>query len=245
MVSVVPARPRPTAREYRQLWAEKLQPSTKPRSSGDQSESTLDAAANLLLSLPGEDLFKAVIQKFVNTRAVYLVGTVLHVHTLRLCKKDEVNAILLATHFSIVSEIRVHNFHLYRYLFNGRIHVRIAQSYWGAVQSVLSYVSRKFWEEEGSAQKITFDDFLHPAVAAWKERKPYAHIVCDLPEIEAGSITSTIPIPFKHPSLSCFTRGYASDSDCEVDIENDDYDDREDYEVLLFLGYPSVPYVQP
>ena len=106
-------------------------------------------------------------------------------------------------------------------------------------------MSKKFWEEGGSTPKITFDEFLRPAVAAWKEGKPYAHIVCDISETEAGSITSTIPIPFKHPSLSCFTRGYASNFDCEVDIENDDYDEREDYEVLLFLGYPSVPYVQP
>ena len=28
-------------------------------------------------------------------------------------------------------------------------------------------------------------------------------------------------------------------------VENDDYDEREDYEILLFLGYLSVPYVQP
>ena len=66
-------------------------------------------------------------------------------------------------------------------------------------------------------------------------------MVCDLPEGEARSITSSITIPFKHPSLSCFTRGYASDSDCEIEIENDDYDEREEYEILLFLGYPSVP----
>jgi len=132
----VPARPRPTAREYHQLWAEKLQASTRPRSEltgGDQSDSVLGAAANLLLSLPGEDLLKIVIRKFAETRAVYIVGTVLHVHTLCLRKKDEVNSILLATHFGIVNEVRVHNFHLYHYLINGSIHVRIAQSYWGAV----------------------------------------------------------------------------------------------------------------
>ena len=67
----------------------------------------------------------------------------------------------------------------------------------------------------------------------------------DLPEGEAKSITSSITIPFKYPSLSCFTRGYASDFDCEIEIENDDYDEREKYKILLFLGYPSVPYIQP
>ena len=123
--------------------------------------------------------------------------------------------------------------------------MRIAQSYWGAVRSVLSYVSKRLWEEGGSTLKITFDYFLRPAVAAWKDGKPYAHIVCNLSETEARSITSSIPIPFKHPSLSCFTRGYASDSNREVDIKNDDYDEREEYEILLFLGYPSVPCIQP
>ena len=87
--------------------------------------------------------------------------------------------------------------------------------------------------------------FILPIVVAWKDEKPYAQIVCDLSESEAGPITSSITIPFRHPSLSCFTRWYTSNSDYEVDIENDDYDKREEYEILLFLGYPSVPYIQP
>ena len=91
--------------------------------------------------------------------------------------------------------------------------MRIAQSQWGAIRSVLSYVSKRLWEEGCSPIKITFDNFLHPAVTAWKDGKPYAHIVCDLPESVAGAITTTIPIPFRHPSLSCFTRGYSSNSD--------------------------------
>ena len=69
----------------------------------------------------------------METRAVYIVGTILHVHTLHLRKKDEVNSILLATHFGIVDKVWVHNFHIYRYLIAGRIHVHIAQSYWEVV----------------------------------------------------------------------------------------------------------------
>ena len=107
---------------------------------------------------------------------------------------------------------------------------------------MLSYVSQRFGEERGRPIKITFDDFLHPTVTAWKNKEPHAHIVCDLLESVAGTITTTIPIPFRHPNLSCFTRGYSSNSNREVGVENDDYDDREDYEILLFLGYPSVPY---
>ena len=123
-------------------------------------------AANLFLSLPKEGLLKVVIKKFVETRAVYIVGTILDVHTLCLCKRDEVNSILVATHFGIVDKVWVHNFHIYRYLIARRIHVHIAQSYWGIVQSVLSYISKRLWVERNGALKITFDDFLRPTVAA-------------------------------------------------------------------------------
>ena len=165
----MPKKPCPTTREYRQQWAEVLRASIGPRSKAtdsNQSDPVLCSTANLLLSLLEEDLLNVVIRKFAETRAVYIVGTVLYVHTLRLCKKDEVNYILLATHFGIVDEIWVHNFHIYRYLIAGRIHVRIAQSYWGAVQSVLSYISKRLWVERSGALKITFDDFLRFAVAA-------------------------------------------------------------------------------
>ena len=87
-------------------------------------------------------------------------------YTLHLCKKDEVNSILLATHFGIIDKVWVHNFHIYHYLIAGRIHVCIAQSYWGAVQSVLSYISKRLWVERSGIVNITFDDFLRPAVAA-------------------------------------------------------------------------------
>ena len=113
------------------------------------------------------------------------------------------------------------------------------------MKTVLSYVSRGGGEEEGKPIKITFDEFLLPAVTAWRSREPHAHIVCDLPESATKNITTIVPIPFRYPYLSCFTRGYSSDEEREVDIENDDYDEREHFEILLFLGYPPVPYVQP
>ena len=99
----------------------------------NQSDLVLCFVADFLLSLPKEGLPSAVIKKFVETRAVYIVGTILHVHTLRLRKRDEVNSILLATHFGIIDEVWVHNFHIYHYLIAGRIHVRNAQPYWGDV----------------------------------------------------------------------------------------------------------------
>ena len=147
----------------------------------------------------------------------------------------------------MVSEVRIHNFQVAYFLTARRLHVRITQAHWRAFGFVLPYIILGPWVESGGkrkrAIKITFDEFLRPAVTAWKNREPHAHIVCDLPESVAKSITTTVPIPFRYPYPSCFTRGYSSDEDREVDIENDDYDEREDFEILLFLGYPSVPYV--
>ena len=86
---------------------------------------------------------------------------------------------------------------------------------------------------------------MRPAVAVWKERKPHAQLVCDFPKDETSPITTSAIIPFKHPSLSVFTRGYFSDSDREVDIEGSDKDSIEAKEILMFLNYPFVPLEQP
>ena len=87
---------------------EKLQLPTRPRSkatSRNQGDSELGVAASLLLNLPKEDLVKIVIKRLVETRAFYIVGTTLHIHTLCLRKRDKVNSILLATHFGVVNEV--------------------------------------------------------------------------------------------------------------------------------------------
>ena len=129
ILSAAPKKPHPTAREYRQQWVEVLRASIGPRSEAtddDQSDPVLRFAANLLLSILEEGLLKVVFKKFVEIRVVYIVGTILHVHTLRLCKRDEVNSILLATHFGIIDKFWVHAFHIYHYLIPRRIHVCIA-----------------------------------------------------------------------------------------------------------------------
>ena len=129
ILSAMPKKPCPITRGYCQQWVEVLQANTRPRSKAtdsNQSDRVLCFVADILLSLPKEDLLKVVIKKFVEIRAVYIVGTILHVHTLHLRKKDEVNSILLATHFGIIDEVWAHNFHIYCYLIAGRIYVRIA-----------------------------------------------------------------------------------------------------------------------
>ena len=237
------------AREYWQLWVEKLSAAAKLQgeaSCSNQDLEKLQSTADFLHSFPIEGIPQVVVQKFCVTRAVYLVGETLHVHTQRLRKKDELNAILLATHFGVVTEVRIHNFHTYRYFATTNVHVRITQSYWRVVQAILPYINRGPWIEVRRRRertvRITFDDFLRPAVAAWKEGQPYAHIVCKIPVSEVNLITTRTKIPSKHPSLSVFSRGYTSDpdSDREVDIETEDYE-QEHHEILLFLGSPSAP----
>ena len=66
-----------------------------------------------------------IIEKVFETKAVYLVGTTLHVHVLQLHKKDELNLILLATHLCLVDEVIMHIFHIDHFLTTRRVHVRI------------------------------------------------------------------------------------------------------------------------
>ena len=90
--------------------------------------------------------------------------------------------------------------------------------------------------------KITFDELLRPAVAAWNKGEPYAQLVCSLPNSEINLITTTVTIPEQHPSLSIFTRGYTSESDSDTEIEMETESiERESLEIMLFLGSPSVP----
>ena len=90
------------------------------------------------------------------------------------------------------------------------------------------------------AIRITFDDFLRPAVEAWKAGKPYARLIYDIPEYETDPISTYTSLPHVHLGLSILTRGYSSESEGEVDIENDEYEFREDDEILMFLGYPHL-----
>ena len=85
-----------------------------------------------------------------------------------------------------MDEVRIHNFHIYCYLRTDRVHVRIVQSYWGIVEFILSYISRgPLVEREGKRERairVTFDKFLRPAVAAWKENKPYPQVSLQHPK---------------------------------------------------------------
>ena len=134
--------------------------------------------AQFLHSVSPEGPPCAVIEKVSETKAVYVIGTTLHVHVLHLCKKDECNFIQLATHLGLVNEVRIHNFHLHHYLTARKVHIRISPSHWETIQFVLPFINRGPWvERDGKREraiKITFDDFLQPAVEVRRAGKPYA-----------------------------------------------------------------------
>ena len=166
-----------------------------------------------------------VIEKLPESSAVYIIGTTLHVHAIRLWLKDELNLILLATQFRIVDEVRIHNFHLNFFLTGRRAHVRIVQTYWRTVHFVLPYIKRGPWVlRDGKierAVRITFDEVLKPAVEAWKAGLPYHRLVFDLPEYEIDLISTWTNLPQVHAHISPFVVGWSSDSDREVDVVND------------------------
>lgn len=237
-----------TNKEDRNGWTKKPRKEREGASCSNPSRPNLESIANFLDALPIEGPPRVVIQKCAQTKAVCIDKKTLHVHTLRLCYKDELNLILLAPHFGVVDEVKIHNFHLYRCTLVKRVHVCIVQTRWNGVERILPYICQGPWvERKGKRErsvKITFDKFLRPSAAAWNEGRPHAQLVCDLPKNETSCITTTPIIPFRHPILCVFTTGYFADSDSKAKIEGNDNESSEAREILMFLGYTSIPLEQ-
>ena len=89
-------------------------------------------------------------------------------------------------------------------------------------------------ESEGKrerAVKITFDEFLHPAVEAWKVGLPYAELIYGLLQSELELIASGKKLTHVHADLSVWERRYSLKFDLEVDVENDEYEFRQDNKI--------------
>ena len=172
-------------------------------------------------------------------------GTVLHVNLIRLRERNELNLILLATGLQVVSEVRIHNFQVTYFLTARRLHVRITQAHWRAFGFVLPYIILgPLVESEGKrrrAIKITFDEFLRPAIEAWRAGIPYAELIFCLPKSELEPIVEGIRLPHIHANLRGDERGYSSESDLKVDLENDEFEFRQDDEILTFFGQHYIP----
>lgn len=185
-----------------------------------------------------------VIEKTSETPAVYIIGTTLHVHVLKLRKKDEVNLILLATQFQLVDEVRIHSFHLHHYISPRKTHVRITPSHWETVRFVLPYINRgPLVERNGKkerAVRITFDEFLRPAIEARRAGKPYDKLIQDIPEYETDLISTYHKLPYLQRRLTIFASNYSSESEQEVDLEYEEDEERNEAgdEIMMILGYP-------
>ena len=88
-----------------------------------------------------------ILEKIFETKAMYVIGTTLHVHVLHLQNRDELNLISLTMHFCLVDEVRIHSFHLNHFFSVRRKHIRITPSHWEAVEFVLPYINRGPWVE--------------------------------------------------------------------------------------------------
>lgn len=90
------------------------------------------------------------------------------------------------------------------------------------------------------AIEITFDEFLKPAIEAWRGGLPYAHLVFDIPETETDIISTYSNLPWVHRGLSTFAEGYSSDSEDEVDYAHEEVDSNseEEYDIIKVNGYP-------
>ena len=70
---------------------------------------------------------------------------------------------------------------------------------------------------------------------------PYAELIFRLPQSELEPIIGGKKLPHIHANLRAWERGYSSESNLEVDLENDEFEFRQDDEILTFFGYPYLP----
>ena len=109
----------------------------------------------------------------------------------------------------------------------------------------MPYINLGPWvESEGKREraiKITFDEFLRPAVEAWRAQLPYVELIFCLLQSELEPIKGGKKLRHIHAILRTWERGYSSESNLEVDLENDEFEFHQDDEILSFFGYPYLP----
>ena len=138
----MPSKCRPTAREYRKEWAQKLCPTTtppfkpprvcvKPRHRVKHINwglTGLYSIASFLHEQSPQGPPSLILEKVFKTKAVYIIGTTLHMHLLNLRKRDELNFISLTTHFCLVNEVRIRYFKISHHFSAKREHICITPS---------------------------------------------------------------------------------------------------------------------
>ena len=90
------------------------------------------------------------------------------------------------------------------------------------------------------AIKITIDEFLRPAIEAWNAGKPFSKIIYDLSRNEVARILVYKSMTYFHAYLDIDVKDYSSELELEVDLENDEYEFRQDDILLTFFGHPHL-----
>ena len=234
---------------FRQYWAKRLSlPSLHRKPKRRVKESKWSIALytiyRFLRSLPPQGPPQCVIEKVSTSKCAFIIGSTLHVRPHYLYTRNELNFIALATHFQLIEEVRIHTFHIRIFLTARKARARLGCVHWELVKLILRFVNRGPWViKEGRVEraiKITFDDFLKPAVEAWRGGLPYWKILQDIPETETDIISTYRNLDWVHRGVSPFEDGYSSDSEAEVDYANDavDSDSDTEFDIMKVDGYP-------
>ena len=115
----------------------------------------------------------------------------------------------------------------------------------------MPYINRGPWvEKEGKREraiKITFDDFLQPAVGAWRAGKPFANLLLDIPEYDIELISEYTILPNVHRGIGALVVGYSSESNMEVEIVHDNLHNStgDDDKIMMAFGFPFFPVEHP
>ena len=115
----------------------------------------------------------------------------------------------------------------------------------------MPYKNLGLWlESEGKREraiKITFDDFLQPAIEAWRAREPFPNLLFDIPEYDIKLISEYTVLPEVHRGIGALVVGYSSESDMEVEIVHDNLRNshEDDDEIMMVLGFPFFPAGHP
>ena len=200
--------------------------------------------ARFLRSFPPHGPPQNVIEKVSTSKCAFIVGSTLHVRPHYLYTRNELNFIALATKFQLVEKVRIHTFHIRIFITSRRAHTRMRCVRWELVKLILRFVNRgPFVIKKGRVEraiKITFDDFLKPAVEAWRGGLPYYKILQGIHETKTDIITTYRNLDWVHRGVSPFAKGYSSDSEEEVDYANDavDSDSDTEFDIMKVDGYP-------
>lgn len=176
-------------------------------------------AAQLLRAQPSEVAYE-VLKRVGAGTWVYVKSCTLHVHTIHDFNPDELHLIWLVTSLGLVSEVRVHTFHITRYDSTRTRFIQIATTPWETVRFILSHIDPGPRVDGHRKIRVTFDDFMYPVIEAWRGRKPYIHLIDRIPEPERKCITTTHDTTKPGIWLQRIVYGYSTESDHEVDVES-------------------------